>query len=164
MYRGVINKAEICVPATDDASVIIRTTLIFDIARYDVVSLLDEKRDFLLSSIFNFNCEKSEIFVFHERLLSKDSKLSKRSIIFPFAFSYKSKEFLSYEKTSKNYIAKYENSIILDKVILRVSAVDSIIALKALELINEDLAEFRTYAPFPKSSKYTEKVNLDTGE
>mmetsp|Transcript_28861 Transcript_28861/g.26178 ORF Transcript_28861/g.26178 Transcript_28861/m.26178 type:complete len:143 (+) Transcript_28861:142-570(+) len=142
MYRGVINKAEICLPATDEASVIIRSSIIFDIARYDVVSLLNEKKDFLLSSIFSFNFDRNEIFVFHEKLLKKDSKLSKRSIIFPFAFSYKSKEFLSYEKTNKQYIAKYENNLIFDKVILRVSAADSLITMRAIEQMSEEFKQF----------------------
>jgi len=119
------------------------------------MSLLEKKNDFLESSILNINLEKNEIFVYHDHLKHKDHN-HKRSIIYPFTFIYKSKEYLSYDPCHKLYLAKYDNSYIVDRIVLRASAVDSIVVLSALKNLEKEMAEYKKLPLFPKLSKFTE--------
>jgi hypothetical protein len=133
-------------------------------SKYDVMSLLASKNDFLESSILNINLEKNEIFVYHTQLKHKDHS-QKRSIIYPFTFVYKSKEFLCYEKANKMYLAKYEKSYIVDRIVLRASAVDSIVVLSALKNLEREMSEYSKLPLFPKLSVYTDHFSSgNTGE
>jgi len=129
--------------------------MMFDWVKYDITDIVLRRKDFLESSMFNFNLVKNEIFVFHEHLrYSNDSQaIQKRSIIFPFSLMYKSKEYLSYEKTNNILLAKYENTYIIDKIVLRVSSIDSMVALSAAKYLGVEFARYKKRPPFPQQSR-----------
>jgi len=129
--------------------------MMFDWVKYDITDIVLRRKDFLESSMFNFNLVKNEIFVFHEHLrYSNDSQaIQKRSIIFPFSLMYKSKEYLSYEKTNNILLAKYENTYIIDKIVLRVSSIDSMVTLSAAKYLGVEFARYKKRPPFPQQSR-----------
>ena len=125
--------------------------------KYDITDIVLKRKDFLESSMINLNLIKNEIFVNHEGLRKENPQaIVKRSIIFPFSLMYKSKEFLSYEKTNNILLAKYENTFFVDKIVLRLSAIDSKVATSALRYLGVELERYKKLPPFPLQSKETQ--------
>ncbi len=128
----------------------------FDLVKYDITDIVLQRKDFLESSMININLVKNEIFVHHEGLRQDNSQsIVKRSIIFPFSLMYKSREFLSYEKTNNTLLAKYENTFLIDKIVLRLSSVDSMVALSALDYLGKEYEGYKNLPPFSQLSKET---------
>ena len=81
---------------------------------------------------------------------------------------WKSKEHMTYEKTNNALLTKYENTYIVDKIVLRVSSTDSIVALSASKFLGQEFERYRALIPFPLESKNTlpkistsKKINLN---
>jgi len=128
----------------------------FDMVRYDITDIVLKRKDFLESSMMNLNLIKNEIFVNHEGLRQEDQQaVVKRSIIFPFSLMYKSKEFLSYEKTNNILLAKYENTFFIDKIVLRLSSIDSMVAASGFKYLGVEFERYKKLIPFPIHSRET---------
>ena len=126
----------------------------FDLIKYDITDIVQQRNDFLESSMINLNLLKSEIFVFHKYLRYSESRpFQKRSIIFPFSLTYKSKESFSYERTHNTLLGRYDNLVIIDKIVLRLSSTDSMVAMSALQFLKEEFESYKALAPFPPQSK-----------
>lgn len=122
--------------------------------KYDITDIVQQRNDFLESSMININLLKSEIFVFHQYLRHSDARpFLKRSIIFPFSLTYKSKESLSYERTHNTLLGRYDNLMIIDKIVLRLSSTDSMVAMSALQYLKLEFERYKALAPFPPQSK-----------
>lgn len=126
----------------------------FDWVRFDITDIVFRRKDFLESSMMTLNLIKNEIFVFHQKIQQDEtSSLQKRSIIFPFSLMYKFKEFLTYEKTNNAVLTKYDTLYIVDKIVLRVSSTDSMVALSALKYVGMEFERYKKLPLFPTQSK-----------
>ena len=121
---------------------------------FDIMALLKAKPEFLKSSEMKVSLDKTEIFVITERVNRQLS--NKRSIVFPVCMQYNHKEYLTYEATNNICLAKTESLYIIEKVVLRVSAVDSLVVLDGLHNIKNDMEEYKKMKAFPKQSQFTE--------
>jgi hypothetical protein len=74
----------------------------------------------------------------------------------PLIVTYKNREMMVYERTSKKFVAKYESDIFLDKLSLRIGAVDTTCLWGAIERLTKDYETFKTQPGFPKFSKFTD--------
>ncbi len=134
--------------------------MIFKVEENDILKQLNEKSGFREASSTQVNLENSEIFVFHNYLKQKENVLTRRSIILPFSFLLKMTNHLSFEPKSKIFEGKQDITCHIDRIIVRVSAMDSIVFTHAIQNIKREFEHYKTLPVFPKFSKYTERSNI----
>lgn len=120
------------------------------------MSLLSKTEEFLEAADLKVTFDRSEVFVYHKQLFQRDDHLAKRSIIFPFTFIYSCRDWISLDPKTNNYVSKTETGFIVDRIVMRATSTDSFVALTAIDSIQEQLASYRQYKPFPELSSSTE--------
>lgn len=157
----VIEKAEINLPSNSDSTLILRSKITLELDNFDVLDILKNKDDYLESSLMTLTLHKNEIFVFHNKSREKKNiNYTKRSIIYPFSITYTTKEMLKKKKDQDSYLAKYEAGVFLDKIVIRASAVDSLILSSAINNFQEDMTQYQSWAKFPEYSPHTTRLNI----
>ena len=128
----------------------------FDFVKYDVMDMLLKRDDYLEASLMNVNVLKNEVFVFYKKAKKKDEQASqKRSIMFPFSLMYKSREYMLYDKEQHKILVKYDKLASFDKILLRASALDSIVSLSAFKSLGREFADYQKLTSFNTQTRDT---------
>lgn len=123
---------------------------------FDIMTLLTKQYEFLDSSIIQLNLNKAEIFVLDENSIQREGlKLLKRRLLHPFTLSYKSTQKLFYSRADTAYLARYEHNFNSDRIVLRISATDSLTAIAAIKNLQKEIEDYSRLPSFLKVRRTT---------
>ncbi len=119
---------------------------------YDIFDVLQTSEDFLESAQMTVGLKNAEAFILKPEENSV-GEFCKRSIVLPFYVMYKTKETLSIEHSMKKVLGRNENLCTLQKIILKLTANDSMILGDILLRISNEYEEYQKLPLFNQRSR-----------